>query len=94
MHPQKNMITRAVGIDQTVEIDDFKLEASDLIRVLLCSDGLSNMVTDLEILNMLSEKKTVAEVAEHLVQKANDNGGKDNISVIVIDFTGEEGDNA
>jgi len=94
VHPQKNMITRAVGIDQTVEIDDFKLEASDLIRVLLCSDGLSNMVTDLEIINIRSEKKTVAEVAEHLVQKANDNGGKDNISVIVIDFTGEEGDNA
>ena len=94
VHPQKNMITRAVGIDETVEIDDFKLEASDLFRVLLCSDGLSNMVTDLEILNVLSEKRTVEEIAEHLVQKANDNGGKDNISVIVIDFKGEEGDNA
>lgn len=94
VHPQKNMITRAVGIEEIVEIDDFRVEVSDIIRVLLCSDGLSNMLTDLEILNMLSEKGTVEEAAEHLMQKANDNGGKDNISVIVIEFAGEEGDNA
>lgn len=94
VHPQKNMITRAVGIEETVEIDAFRLEVDSLIRVLLCSDGLSGMVTDLDILNILSGKGNVEETAERLLAKANDNGGKDNISVIVIDFTGEEVENA
>ena len=92
MHPQKNMITRAVGIEETVEIDDFHLNIEDLVRVLLCSDGLTNMVSDLEIMSILSDKSSVEETATRLVQTANENGGKDNISVIVIDFTGEVSD--
>ena len=90
VHPQKNMITRAIGIEETVEIDDFRLDVDSLVRVLLCSDGLSGMLTDLDILNIVSGKKNVEETAERLVEKANENGGRDNISVIVIDFTGEE----
>ncbi len=90
VHPQKNMITRAIGIEETVEIDDFRLDVDSLVRVLLCSDGLSGMLTDLDILNIVSGKKDVEETAERLVEKANENGGRDNISVIVIDFTGEE----
>ena len=92
VHPQKNMITRAVGIEETVEIDDFHLNIEDLVRVLLCSDGLTNMVSDLEIMSILSDKSSVEETATRLVQTANENGGKDNISVIVIDFTGEVSD--
>ena len=84
------MITRAIGIEETVEIDDFRLDVDSLVRVLLCSDGLSGMLTDLDILNIVSGKKDVEETAERLVEKANENGGRDNISVIVIDFTGEE----
>lgn len=94
VHPQKNMITRAVGIDEFVEIDDFRLDVEQLVRVMLCSDGLSNMVSDLDILNLLSGQYDVEEAVKRLVQKANENGGKDNISVIVIDFAGEEGDHA
>lgn len=94
VHPQKNMITRAVGIDETVEIDEFHLNVNQLVRVLLCSDGLSGMVTDLDILNILSGKGSVDQTAQRLLEKANDNGGKDNISVIVIDFTGEEEEHA
>lgn len=90
VHPQKNMITRAIGIEETVEIDDFRLDVDSLVRVLLCSDGLSGMLTDLDILNIVSGKYDVEETAEHLVEKANEHGGRDNISVIVIDFTGEE----
>ena len=94
VHPQKNMITRAIGIEETVEIDDFRLDVDSLVRVLLCSDGLSGMLTDLDILNIVSGKKDVEETAERLVEKANENGGRDNISVIVIDFTGEEVEHA
>ena len=90
VHPQKNMITRAIGIEETVEIDDFRLDVDSLVRVLLCSDGLSGMLTDLDILNIVSGKKDVEETAARLVENANENGGRDNISVIVIDFTGEE----
>ena len=94
VHPQKNMITRAIGIEETVEIDDFRLDVDRLVRVLLCSDGLSGMLTDLDILNIVSGKKDVEETAERLVEKANEHGGRDNISVIVIDFTGEEVEHA
>ena len=94
VHPQKNMITRAVGIEETVEIDDFSLDVDSLVRVLLCSDGLSGMLTDLDILNIVSGKDDVEVTAERLLAKANDNGGRDNISVIVIDFTGEEVEHA
>ena len=69
-----------------------KLNIEDLVRVLLCSDGLTNMVSDLEIMSILSDKSSVEETATRLVQTANENGGKDNISVIVIDFTGEVSD--
>ena len=94
VHPQRNMITRAVGIEETVQIDDFRLEVDSLVRVLLCSDGLSGMMTDLDILNIVAGKADVEETAERLLAKANDNGGRDNISVIVIDFTGEEVEHA
>ena len=94
VHPQKNMITRAVGIEENVEIDDFRLDVDSLVRVLLCSDGLSGMVTDLDILNILSGKGDVEATADRLLAKANGNGGRDNISVIVIDFTGEEVEHA
>lgn len=90
VHPQKNMITRAIGIEETVEIDDFRLDVDRLVRVLLCSDGLSGMLTDLDILNIVSGKNDVEDTAARLVEKANEHGGRDNISVIVIDFTGEE----
>ncbi len=94
IHPQKNMITRAIGIDETVEIDDYCIETDGLKRVLLCSDGLSNMVPDLDILKELSAPKSVSDTADRLVEMANEAGGKDNISVVVIDFTGEEELNA
>ena len=88
-HPDKNIITRAVGTAEDVKIDffDIKLEPGD--QLLMCSDGLSNMVSDRDILEILrtgpGENK-----AQELVDQANANGGKDNIAVIVIEpFTNE-----
>lgn len=86
----KNLVTRAVGIEPKVEteIHTYSVERDDVY--LLCSDGLSDMVTDDDIqLTVGSLKTNLALAAEQLVQQANDNGGRDNISVILVRITGE-----
>jgi PPM family protein phosphatase len=84
-HPDKNVITRAVGAEEEVDIDFFntQLEAGDL--VLMCSDGLTNMVEDEEIQQILRRNETLESKARALVMTANLNGGLDNISVILMD---------
>ena len=81
---QKNIITRAVGIGPVVEPDLFEipLECGDLI--LLCSDGLTNMVGDEEICTILKADGTLEEKADVLIRRANENGGKDNIAVVLL----------
>jgi protein phosphatase len=81
----KNLVTRAVGIDPQVEaeVHTYGVEQGDIY--LLCSDGLSDMVSDEDIqrtLNSLSANLDLA--ARQLVQQANDNGGRDNVSVILV----------
>ncbi len=85
-HPQKNVITRAVGTEQTVitDIYEFSVEKNDVI--LLCSDGLVNMVDDSEILSVINESDTVKDAANKLVERAENAGGTDNITVILIRF--------
>lgn len=85
MHPDKNIITRAIGASEEVEVDFFNLELKQGDIILMCSDGLTNMVEDEEIRMIVSGQRDVVEMAEALVNEANDNGGKDNISVIVIE---------
>ena len=84
-HPDKNIITRALGARNTIEADFFNLELEAGDIVLLCSDGLTNMVEDEDIRRVLKSGRDLKERAETLVQMANDNGGKDNISVIIIE---------
>lgn len=85
-HPDKNIITRAVGVQSQVEVDFYKekIEAGDI--VLMCSDGLSNMLEDEKIQKIIIEGNSLEKKAKNLVQAANDNGGKDNISVILIEL--------
>lgn len=83
-HPDKNIITRAVGAAETVEVDFFEVELDQNDSVLLCSDGLTNMVDDTAIYRIIKEKSTVEEQVETLVHTANQNGGRDNITAIVI----------
>lgn len=85
-HPQKNIITRAVGTDKTVESDvyEFKTKKGDVI--LLCSDGLVNMVEDETILSIINTSKNLEEAANNLVFNAETAGGTDNITVILIRF--------
>lgn len=90
-HPDKNIITRALGAEKTVDIDffDLKLEAGDTI--LMCSDGLSNMVEDWKMEEIiLSPDMELKQKGDALIKEANLNGGKDNIAIILIEpFTNE-----
>ena len=84
-HPDKNIITRAVGTEENVEIDFFDLRLDPGQWFLMCSDGLTNMVEDGEILRMLREASGSGEdPALALIGQANSNGGKDNIAVIAV----------
>ena len=85
-HPNKNVITRAVGTNEEVEIDFYKFCADENDTVVICTDGLSNMVKKEEILNISNEYGDVCECAKKLVDEANLNGGPDNITVAVIRF--------
>lgn len=89
-HPDKNIITRAIGARKRVSIDffDMRLEPGDVI--LMCSDGLSNMLEDKEIEDIIKDGRDLPETALALIGKANQNGGKDNIAVVLIEpLTGE-----
>lgn len=80
----KNLVTRALGIDPTVELELHEYDVREGDLYLLCSDGLSDLVEDKDIHLTLTELSANLELAAHrLIQMANDNGGKDNISVIL-----------
>ena len=82
---RKNMITRAIGAEETITPDYFDVEISGNEHILLCSDGLTNMVEDQEIYEILTSEETIESRANKLVERANANGGKDNVSVIIIE---------
>lgn len=84
-HPDKNIITRAVGAGDTVEPDFFKAQLADGDIVLMCSDGLTNMLEDEEIRMRLGGARDIVEKTLDLVEAANENGGRDNISVILME---------
>ena len=85
-HPDKNIITRALGAEKTVDIDFFDLRLEPGYIILMCSDGLSNMVEDYELREIITrEDKTLKEKGEILISEANHNGGKDNIAIVLIE---------
>ena len=83
-HPQRNVITRALGSDAEVEADyfEFTLQSGDIL--LLCSDGLSNTVTDLEMLDYAKEYQEPELVCRALMSKALNRGAKDNVTVVAV----------
>ena len=89
-HPDKNIITRAVGARPDVEVDFFDVELQTGDMVLLCSDGLTNMVEDETICRILKGDGDLEDRVEELTRTANQNGGKDNISVILIELLADE----
>lgn len=84
-HPDKNIITRAVGAAQDVDVDFFEVELYPQDYILMCSDGLTNMVEDEDIRRIVQSQRDVAERVEKLVETANNHGGQDNITVVVIE---------
>ncbi|MCC7078555.1 MAG: Stp1/IreP family PP2C-type Ser/Thr phosphatase [Acidimicrobiia bacterium] len=86
LHPQRSVITRALGIEPDVQIDVSRITPQQGDRILLCSDGLTGELSDAEICGILREEVEPETAAQVLVDTANDHGGEDNITVVVIDF--------
>jgi serine/threonine protein phosphatase PrpC len=83
-HPQRHMLLRTLGLTRFVNVDEINVEMSSGDRILLCSDGLTEMVSDQKIAAALADG-TPDEVVWELVEMANDAGGVDNISVALVD---------
>ena len=83
-HPNKNVITRAIGTSAIVQADFCELEVKEEDVLLLCTDGLTNMLDDEEILSIIKEKTNLEAAGNELVRAANANGGKDNIGIVLI----------
>ncbi len=89
-HPDKNIITRAIGVKEGVEADiyEFRLKKGDII--LMCTDGLSNMVEDEDMFDIVRGSRDVVEAVQMLIEKANSNGGRDNIGVVIAEPLADE----
>ncbi|NNV05067.1 Stp1/IreP family PP2C-type Ser/Thr phosphatase [Geobacillus sp. C56-T2] len=88
-HPRKNVLLRALGTEPMVKLDVKTISIDEGDLLLLCSDGLSNKVTEADLLHTLTSGRTLEEKAEALIHLANERGGEDNISLAVIDFSAE-----
>jgi len=88
-HPQKNIITRTLGISPDADIDTnlYKMIPGD--QLLLCSDGLTNMVTDQQLTTVLQSDQPVADKCATLIKLANSAGGYDNITALIVAVDGE-----
>lgn len=87
-HPQRNMITRALGTDSEVDPDLFALKTEPKMKLLLCSDGLNNMVSDKKIFEIMSTEPTCKASVNMLIESAKKNGGNDNITAVVVELDG------
>jgi serine/threonine protein phosphatase PrpC len=83
-HPQRSIITRALGPEPDVEVDTYTLAGRDGDVFLICSDGLTSMISDDEVASILRSAGSLDEAADELVRAANQSGGKDNITVILF----------
>jgi PPM family protein phosphatase len=83
-HPQRSIITRALGPEPDVEVDTYTLTGREGDLFLLCSDGLTSMVSDAEVSSILRSAESLDAAADELVRAANQSGGKDNITVVLF----------
>lgn len=84
-HPDKNIITRAVGVKEYVLVDFFDVTITEKEKFLLCTDGLTNMLEDNEIHRIIRESADIEEAGRLLIEAANANGGRDNIAVVLVE---------
>lgn len=88
-HPRKNIITRSLGMPGSLEVDVAIHKIQDHDQLLLCSDGLTNMVSEPKIAQILLEAASLQDASQRLIEEANAKGGLDNITVLLIDVGGE-----
>jgi len=88
-HPRRNALTKALGVERKVEIDGYATALDEDGLLLLCSDGLTEMLSDDEIFQITSESSALSTAARALIDRANENGGVDNITVVLVKARGE-----
>lgn len=89
-HPQKNLILKAIGSEKAITPDFIEFQVDEHSILLLCSDGLSNKLSALEIMTVLEEAVNLEAAGDELIRQANDRGGEDNISLIILaEMSGE-----
>ncbi len=82
-HPNKNLITRAVGYELDLQVDTYEIDIKENDIILLCTDGLTNMLTEQEIMEIIINNEEPQNACDSLIQNANNRGGEDNITVII-----------
>ncbi len=92
VHPDKNIITRAIGVKEYVLVDFFDVHIGLAEKLLLCTDGLTNMLKDDEIHRIIMDSSSLEEAGRHLIEAANENGGRDNIAVVLVEPFGGQND--
>ncbi len=88
-HPQKNIITKAVGVSEDIQPDFFMLDIQEGEKILLCSDGLTNMVDDEKLEEIMSESEELNQMAQECIDEALFFGGLDNIAVVIAQYGNE-----
>ena len=88
VHPQRNVLYRAIGQNDALEIDTLVRRLPNGARLMLCSDGLWNMVDETQLRHIVSSAQTPQEACDRLIELANQNGGNDNITVILVQIPG------
>ncbi|MGH2677642.1 MAG: Stp1/IreP family PP2C-type Ser/Thr phosphatase, partial [Actinomycetota bacterium] len=89
IHPQRSILTRALGVDEEVQVDETDVDVRPGDRVLLCSDGLTGMVNEDRILSILTDTPNPKAACAVLIEAANQAGGQDNITAVVLDVLDE-----
>ncbi len=84
-HPNKNVITRAMGTDEDIEVDIYEIALSQGDRILLCSDGLTDELADDDLKNAVKEEKSLRKAVFRLVEMANAKGGHDNVTALLFE---------
>lgn len=84
-HPDKNIITRAVGVGTAVNADFYEVDLMPGDKILLCTDGLTNMLSDIEIHRIIREHADIEQATRQLIKAANEQGGRDNIGIILVE---------
>lgn len=85
-HSKKNIITRAIGVEEETHADFFEVQFKKGDKLLMCSDGLTNMVEDNDILSTVYGNNDIESTVHKLIDLANDSGGKDNIAVLIVEL--------